>query len=103
MNILKRISIVFVAALLCCLSVFNFSAFASVDNDVIDDWDVEFTAGDLNSDTEITTDDLLLLRKYLAGLISETDILFVAADINNDEAVTTEDLLELRKIIAGLV
>lgn len=103
MSLLKRISIAFIAALLCLNVISLAVSAASVDNDVIDDWDVEFTLGDLDKNGEVTTEDLLLLRKYLAGLISETEILFVAADTNNDESVTTEDLIQLRKIIAGLV
>ncbi len=62
-----------------------------------------FTPGDLNDDETITTDDLIILRKYIAGLVSEDSFNIDSADLDKSGNVTTDDLVMLRKVIAGLI
>ncbi len=61
------------------------------------------TPGDLNNDEAITTDDLIILRKYIAGLVSEDSFNIDAGDLNKSGNVSTDDLVMLRKVIAGLI
>lgn len=55
--------------------------------------------GDLNDDGKVNAMDLIILRKYIAGLINDLDASF--ADINGDGKVGAADLIFLRKLIAG--
>ncbi len=60
--------------------------------------------GDLDGDEDITTKDVLTLRKYLAGLITELDVnATAAADCDGDGDLTTKDVLCIRKYLAGLI
>ncbi|MBR5527397.1 MAG: dockerin type I repeat-containing protein [Clostridia bacterium] len=104
MKLFGKSVLIVLAAVMCVLGVLNFSAFASgMDNDVIDDWDIEYIPGDLDGNSLVNADDLVLMRKYVAGLVSENDFVFVAADINNDENVNADDIVYIRKVIAGLI
>lgn len=58
--------------------------------------------GDLNLTQDVTTTDLVQLRRYLAGLDPLEDKGIFNADINGDGAVTTTDLVQLRRFLAGL-
>ena len=60
-------------------------------------------AGDLNSDGKVNTDDIVLMRAYLGGLINDEAINTEAADIDGTTGISTNDLVMLRKIIAGLL
>ncbi len=57
--------------------------------------------GDANDDGAVNMKDVLVARKYLAGL--NPTINFVNADCNGDGAVNMKDVLLLRKFLAGLV
>lgn len=57
-------------------------------------------AGDANNDGAVNMKDVLVLRKYLAGLTTELNM--TAADVNGDKAVNMKDVLALRKKLAGL-
>ena len=57
------------------------------------------SAGDVNTDYQISKADLLRLQKYLAGWDVKIDA--VAADCNGDGQVTKADLLRLQKYLAG--
>lgn len=101
-NILIKLGIVVLC--LAMLSV-GMTAFAVEmgDNDVSNDWEKEYPIGDVNGDDKVSTADLLALRQYLAGLISEDAIIITSADIDADGSITTADLLPLRQYIAGLI
>ncbi len=58
--------------------------------------------GDINGDGQVTTDDLVMLRKYIAGITSDINIGNANTDTSSD-GITTDDLVMLRKAIAGLV
>lgn len=58
--------------------------------------------GDLNCDSEISTGDLVLIRKHLLGSSELTDVMLEAADINKDSSVNTGDLVLIRKALLGL-
>ena len=56
--------------------------------------------GDANGDGAVNMKDVLVLRKYLAGIQAEINL--VAADANGDGDVNMKDVLALRKFLAGL-
>gem|GEM_PF-1888815 len=58
--------------------------------------------GDVNGDGEVTMKDVLLLRRYIAGLSELDDAALARADLNGDGDATMKDVLILRRIIAGL-
>ncbi len=57
--------------------------------------------GDIDLNEKITTKDLLLLKRYLLGMLSfeEGSQSFINADINKNGKVTTSDLLALKKYL----
>ncbi len=62
-----------------------------------------YTRGDADDSTEVTTKDVLLVRKFLAGISDEKELNCVAADADEDSDVTTKDVLYIRKMLAGLL
>lgn len=59
--------------------------------------------GDINLDGKVSTADLILMKKYLLGSLSEdTNFSMVNADINLDGKVSTADLTRLKKTLLGL-
>jgi beta-N-acetylglucosaminidase len=64
---------------------------------------VEFyVEGDLNNDGKVSTTDIVLMRRYIAGLDNVNEKAALAADINGDGKVSTTDLVKIRRILAGL-
>ncbi len=59
--------------------------------------------GDADGDGEITTKDVLAIRKYLAGIIEEDALDLSACDVDKDGDVSTKDVLAVRKYLAGLI
>ncbi len=57
--------------------------------------------GDANDDGNIDMKDVLLMRKYLAGLADTVDL--ANADVNEDKSLDMKDVLMLRKFLAGLI
>jgi hypothetical protein len=65
--------------------------------------DVEFVRiGDLNGDGQVSTTDLVTLRRFLAGLTTLTPKGEAGADLDGNGSVTTTDLVRLRRQLAGL-
>ncbi len=62
----------------------------------------EVNLGDLNGDKKINSTDLLLLKKYILGLIGDDEINKDAADVNKDGKINSTDLLLLKQYILGL-
>ena len=58
-------------------------------------------SGDANGDSVVNMKDVLLIRKFIANLI--TDIDMESADANGDSVVNMKDVLMIRKYIAGLI
>lgn len=57
------------------------------------------TKGDVNQDGNITIQDVTLIQKYLAMIVTFNDIQKYAADINNDGTVTIDDATILQTMI----
>ena len=89
------------AAVFCIIS--TMTVMAEIDNFINADWDKEYVDGDVNGDGNVNSDDILLIRKYIAGLVSESEIVFDAADVTGDDFVNSDDLVALRKMVAGLI
>ena len=58
--------------------------------------------GDLNGDGELTSADVVLLARYLAGAETLTEAQLTAADLNADGVITSADLVLLARKVAGL-
>jgi hypothetical protein len=63
---------------------------------------INVVKGDLNGDKNVTTTDLVILRRYLAGIENLSDDLLKNADINADAIISLTDLVKLRRFLAGL-
>lgn len=92
------------------LGVGSYSAYFSVYNNSggYDTEKIYFTIidsviGDVNSDGEVTIDDVTLLQKYLAenSELSETQISL--ADVNGDGDVMIDDVTMIQKYLAGAI
>ncbi len=59
--------------------------------------------GDTDDNGRITIADVLLLRKYLAGIIDEDKMILDAADVDGNGRVTIADVLLVRKYLAGVI
>ena len=62
-----------------------------------------YLPGDANDDSSITMSDILIVRKYIAGIVDKKDLNFLAADVSADSSITISDVLLLRKYIAGII
>ena len=58
--------------------------------------------GDLDGDGELTSADVVLLARYLAGAETLTEAQLTAADLNADGVITSADLVLLARKVAGL-
>lgn len=63
----------------------------------------EFIRGDIDGDERLTTVDVLLLKRSLAGLMELSEIQMLAADADNDGSVNSVDILIIKRAIAGLM
>ena len=64
-------------------------------------WSVlERTPGDVDEDGNLTAKDVVLLRRYIAGL-TDTAVSTVLADVNGDGSINAKDVVKLRQIIAA--
>ena len=59
----------------------------------------EFEAGDINGDTDITLDDVVMVAQHVAGW--NTDIVLDAADVNGDNNITLDDVVLIAQYVAG--
>lgn len=86
----RIISLILVMALIIAAFTVNFSV--SGDQGKI---------GDANSDGSVNMKDVLVMRKYIAGMAVTIDL--DAADVNFDGRINMKDVLLMRKQIAGIV
>lgn len=63
----------------------------------------DIVLGDADKDGDITSSDLLIVRKYIAGILTEKDIFFPACDVDKSGEITMSDALMIRKYIAGIL
>ena len=82
--------------------LFVTSAFPLLTGGAVADGKHGFLPGDANDDEDVSMKDVLLIRRYIAGLQDEKDIDIIAADVVTDEDVNTKDVLLIRRYIAGL-
>ena len=59
--------------------------------------------GDVNGDGNVNSDDIILLRKYIAGLVGADSVKLAAAELNGIDGINSDDLIVLRKVVAGLI
>lgn len=58
--------------------------------------------GDVNGDKQVKSNDLLLLKKYLLGLVDISDINAKNSDLTGDGNIKSNDLLLLKKFLLGI-
>ncbi|MBR0302710.1 MAG: DUF4838 domain-containing protein, partial [Clostridia bacterium] len=90
-------TISFVLACIMLISALTFTAGGSTS-----DGYHGFVPGDANDDNAVTMKDVLLIRRYIAGLVTTLDIDVLAADVVTDNDVTNKDVLKIRRSIASL-
>ena len=61
-----------------------------------------YLPGDANDDNDVSMKDVLLMRRYIAGLQETKDLDIIAADVVEDSDVNAKDVLKVRRVIAGL-
>lgn len=86
-----------------CLLMHVYGVKVEIDNFVIGDYDFGWNrayAGDVDGDYEITVNDALLMRKYLAKIIDMDELYASRADVNGDGYVDAIDQLRIRKALA---
>ena len=76
-----------------------------VDKHCVDNGDGTWTVmesipGDVDEDGDLTAMDVVLLRRYIAGLTNNT-VSSALADVNRDGSIDTMDVVKLRQLIAA--
>ena len=65
------------------------------------------TKGDVNGDLAVTNADLIMMARYIVGLIDaeseEAEIIASVGDMDDDGSVTNADLIALARVIVGIV
>jgi hypothetical protein len=56
--------------------------------------------GDVNGDGKVTVKDVSLLKRFVAGLVTEDDIILVNSDLNGDGKQNAKDITAIKKFIA---
>ncbi len=62
-----------------------------------------YTKGDADDSFAVNTKDVLLLRKYLGGVVTIKDINKISADADADGNLTPKDVLYIRKMLGGII
>jgi len=86
----------------------NFKTYMCMDNYTIassdfrwnENSEIELIPGDVNGDSILDADDILLARKYVLGEIDERAIIITNADMNGDIKVNSKDIYLMRRSIA---
>lgn len=65
--------------------------------------ELELIYGDASCDENVSTKDILLIRKYLADIVSDQELDTIAADVSGDENITVMDVLMIRKFLADII
>ena len=58
--------------------------------------------GDANGDGDVNIKDVLLMRRYIAGLVDDDEIDLDRADVDRSGSCDIKDVLRIRRFIAGL-
>ena len=62
-----------------------------------------YLLGDITNDGKINISDLLMLKKYLLGLVTDNNINLDNANIMQDDNINVADMLKLKKYLLGLI
>lgn len=60
-----------------------------------------FMVGDIDANGNITINDVTMLQKYIAGLITLDELALLNSDVNFDGNINIEDVTDIQKYIAG--
>lgn len=86
-----------------CILAHVFGVKINIDNFVIGDYDFSWNrtyGGDVDGDYEVTVNDALLMRKYLAKIVDMDALYASRADVNGDGYIDAIDQLRIRKMLA---
>lgn len=95
-NIVKKFFALLTVFILC----FTQMAVSAEDSVVMDFGDVAGIPGDVDVDTNITSLDMVTLRKILLGLTGPQS--FLTSDVNEDNKIDLRDLVKFKKIVVSL-
>jgi len=56
--------------------------------------------GDANGDGKCTVSDVSLMKRHIAGLVSEDQLIYLNADVNGDGKVNATDITRIKRYIA---
>ncbi len=62
-----------------------------------------YIRGDADDSSAVNTKDVLLIRKFLGGVVNNKDINKTAADADDSGNVNTKDVLYIRKMLGGVI
>lgn len=65
--------------------------------------EVSAVAGDVTGDLEVSIQDVLLFRKYLADSVDDGGLIIANADVTYDDKTDVRDILKIRKYLADIV
>ncbi|MDD5923393.1 MAG: leucine-rich repeat protein [Clostridia bacterium] len=75
----------------------------NTDTDNTDTDKPQGTTGDINGDGKVTMEDVVILQKHIAKLVSFTDEQKLLADVDHDGKITMVDVTTMQKYIAKLI
>ena len=61
-----------------------------------------YLLGDANDDDGVNMKDVLLLRRFISGVVDDDGIFILAADTDVSGDLNMKDVLKLRRIVAGV-
>ncbi|MBR0303396.1 MAG: carbohydrate-binding domain-containing protein, partial [Clostridia bacterium] len=62
---------------------------------------VEVIYGDLSGDGKATSTDIKMMKKLIAGTLTEDDVVMANTDLDGDGKITSKDLSLLKRIVSG--
>lgn len=82
--------------------VMKWDRYGKISGVSVDDGTEPVIMGDVDGDGVVTMRDVLLLRKYVMGIIDETEINLSVADLDESGEITVKDVLLLRRAYLGI-
>ena len=62
---------------------------------------MDFIKGDANGDCKLTAKDVSLMKRLIAGSITNTDVFYTNCDLNCDGKINARDISAMKRLVAG--